>query len=90
MQRLDDILVDESNETLSVDLCRDATASVPSQHHSGVHPEQLGELSGGKQFHACWYMTVTTSHTVRLIPRRMASVIFMTTVDPLRFPILSR
>jgi hypothetical protein len=63
---------------------------VPAQHHSGIHPEQIGELSSGEEFHDCWYMTVTTSHTVRFIPTRMASVIFMTTVDPLRFPILSR
>ena len=87
MQRRDHILVDESNETLSVDLRRDATGAVPAQHHSGVHAEQLGELSSGQEFHACWYMTVTTSHTVRLIPRRMASVIFMT-VGPLGFPVL--
>ena len=88
MQRLDDILVDKSDETLSVDLRWDATGAVPSQHHRGVHAEEIGELCSGEELHGtCWYMTVTTSHTVRLIPRRMARVIFMT-VGPLGFPVL--
>jgi hypothetical protein len=51
MQRLDDILVHESDDSSVVDLRWDPTSAVPSQHHSGVHPEKLGELSSSEQFH---------------------------------------